>query len=205
MLLLKNSFFLLCVMNFSCLTITAGQKDEDRLLGELDQLVQLDTELRLNVLQPGTRLWLNQDFVSGLRFSVYIAMRERAVRASQQMFIHKGKYTDKDDLAFQKFLNECTDDFMLFDLPPAVSIAGSAMNLAEERTPPLTCLSIVTQENLAAKKENAYLYSLLQKKTADRRTHMQSHQVTSASTQTHTSGVRAPGKRSSRSKQLQAK
>ena len=170
MSLLKNSFFLLCVISVSCSTITAGQKDADRWFEELEELVQLDTELRLKVLQPGTRLWINQDFVNGLRFSIDMAMRERAARASKKMFMHKGKYTHQDALAHQKFLKECTDDFMLFDLPPAVAIAESAIGATEEvKTSPHTCLSIVTQDNLAAqavKKESEYLYSLLLKRKA---------------------------------------
>lgn len=170
MSVLKNTFFLLCVINFSCLTITASQADVDCLLQELEELVQINTELRLKVLQPNTRLWLNQDFVTALRFHVDIAMRERAARASKKMFTHKGKYTHQDALAHQKFLSKATDEFMLFDLPPAVAIAESPMGVAEEtKTPPLTCLDIVKQENLAArvaKKESEHLYSLLLKRKA---------------------------------------
>ena len=163
---LKNTFFLLCLISVSCSAITASQSDPDQLLKELEELIQVDTELGLNVLQPGTKLWVTEECVNRLRVCVTAARCSKASLAAQKMFMHKGKYTYQDHLEYQKFLNQCTDEFMLFDLPPAVSLAESAMDVTEEtKTPPLTCLGIVKHENRAAqaaKKESEHLYRFWQ-------------------------------------------
>lgn len=132
MSLLKSALLSFLASNCAIIAIDASQpptpkfnfispegitpQEDSRLRQELHELIQLDTELGLNVLQPGMRLGVNKPWVDWLRFCITQKRVEKFEIESFKMFMHKGKLLSGYEGDRQKIAAD--KEFVLFNLPP---------------------------------------------------------------------------------------
>lgn len=129
---LKNALLYLCAAVCAVITLEASQQptpklnfisqngvaqeEDHRLRQQLRELAELDTELGLNILQPGMTLGVNQAWIDWLKSCVKQRRLEKFELESVKMFTSKGHYPPGYEDARRKFAAD--QEFVFFDLLP---------------------------------------------------------------------------------------